>query len=151
MGEHGIAEEFGLAGAVVAPDFEHDVGAAGGAIFFDAGDAFFGCTGDGADFAKDFVGDGFGGGFAATGFHGVGDGLQVFASEAGAIEQDVRRVFDILHFVGEVHGGLFARAFLALGGIAADAADDDAAESEPRRIACDFARAFFHVRFGVGA
>ena len=61
VGEDGFAEELGLAGAVVAPDFQHDVSAAGCAIFFDALNAFFGCTGYGADLAKDFVGDGFGG------------------------------------------------------------------------------------------
>ena len=74
MWEDFFAEEFGLFGTIVTPEFEEDVGAAGVAILFEFFDALIGSAGDGANFFENGIGDGASGGFATPGFHGFGDG-----------------------------------------------------------------------------
>src|SRR5260370_3004392 len=145
MRKNSLAEKFGLTRAVVAPDFEHDVRATGGAILFDLLDALVGSAGNGADFAQDFVGHCLGGGFAAAFFHRVRDGLKLFKGEARAFEQRVSGAPDVLHLIGEVHGRLLAGAFLALCGIAANAADDDGTQHKIGDVLPCLASAFIKI------
>src|SRR6266705_1058503 len=145
MRNNSLAEKFGLTRAVVAPDFEHDVCKAGSTILFDPLDAFVGSASHGADSAQDFVGHRFGGGFAATFFHRVRDGLKLFKGEAGAFEQSVSGAFDVLHLIGEVHVRLLAGAFLALCGIAANAADDDGTQHKIGDVLPCLASAFIKI------
>src|ERR1700674_716265 len=128
MRKNRFAEKFGLTCAVLAPNFKHDVRAASGAVFFDALDALTGGTGDGTDFAEDFVGHRSGRGFAAALFHRFGNGLKFLKTEASAFEEHVRGTLDVLYFVGEIHGSLLARSFFALCRITVNAADNDGTE-----------------------
>ena len=77
-------------------------------------------------------------------FHGFGDGTNFIECKPRAFEKSVRRAADVLNFVGEIHGGHFARAFARGFWIFADAADDNGAEIEFRGILACFVRAFFH-------
>jgi hypothetical protein len=115
MRQDSVSEQLGLPGAIVPPDFQHDVGAARIAVFFNPLDAFFRRPGNGADFTEDVVRDRFRRGFPSTFFHGVGDWPQLIEGQAGTFQQDVGRSPDILHFVRKIHRSLLASTFLSLG------------------------------------
>src|SRR5262249_32668794 len=114
VGQHCVAKELDLTSAIVTPDFQQDVRAARFAILLDAVNAFIRSAGDWADFAQDVVGYGLSRGFSSALFHGRGHGAKFVEGEPGAFEQDIGRALDVLNLVGQVHGRLFARAFLTL-------------------------------------
>ena len=91
MGQNRFSKELRLARAVVAPDFEHDVGRARVLILLDAFDAFLRRSGDRADFIEDVVGYSLSSRFAATFFHSVGDRPKLVEGEGGGLEKDVGR------------------------------------------------------------
>ena len=124
MRQHRFAKQFRLLLAIVAPNLQHDGGAAGGAIIFQAANAFLGRARDGASFFQDFVGHGARRRFASAFFHGVGDRLDLGEAQTRALQQHVGCAFDVLHFVGQIHGRHFARALSSLLGILGNAAHD---------------------------
>src|SRR6266516_2187053 len=79
MREDFFAEQTSLLEAVVAPEFQHHLGAARGAIFLEFFDALFWRTRDGTNLLERRIGEGARSGFAAAFFHSVGDGLDFFA------------------------------------------------------------------------
>src|SRR5580693_2883260 len=145
MRQHGLAKQLGLAGTVIAPDFQHDVRATRVAIFLDASDALFRRSGNRTNFMQNFVSHGSSRGFPPAFFHSVSDGPQFVKSQACAFEEYVGRASNVLHLVGEVHRRLLARAFFALRRIAVYASNDDGPEDELRWIFSRLARPFFHV------
>ena len=74
-----FAEQARLLEAVVAPQFQHHLRAAGGAIFLELLDTLFWRTRDGTNLVERGIGDRARGGLAAAFFHSVGDGLDFFA------------------------------------------------------------------------
>ena len=82
---------FACSGTIVPPDFQHDVGAARIAIFFDALNAFFRRTRDGTSFSQNVIGDGPGRGSSSTAFHGIGDRLEFVEGQSRHSQQHVGR------------------------------------------------------------
>src|ERR1700675_4031257 len=145
MRKNCFPKELRLADAVVTPNLQPDVRTACRAILLDALDALVGSAGYGANFVQNFVGHSLGSCFAPSSFHGVGNRLKLLEGQPRTFEKHVRGSLDVLNFIGEIHGGLFARAFFSFGRIAADAAHNDRTERQLRCILACFARTFFHV------
>src|SRR5580692_1099213 len=145
MRQYRVAKQLGLAGAVIAPDFQHDVRATRVAVFLDASDAFFRRPGNRTNFMQNLVSHSISSGLTPASFHGVSDGPQLVEGQARRLEKHVGRALDVLYLVGEVHRRLLARAFFALRRIAVDASNDDGPEHELRWIFSRLARPFFHV------
>src|SRR5260370_42705386 len=97
MRNNSFTEKPCLTEAVAAPNLQHDMGAASGAVLFDLLDALFGSTGDGANFTQDLIGDSLGRRFASALFHGVGDRLKLPESQTCTFEKHIRGSLDILH------------------------------------------------------
>src|SRR5919204_3049668 len=105
MRQHLPPEELDLLVSPVAPELEHDVGATGVAVLLDRGDAVCGHTGDRLALVEDLVCHPRFGGEPAALLHRVGDGPDLVLRQSGEVEERVRRSFDVLHLVREVHAG----------------------------------------------
>ncbi len=89
MRQHCIPKEFRLSGAILAPNLQHDVRAAGIAVFLNFLDAFIWRPCNRTHFAQQFVAHGLSGGFAATFFHGIGNGLKLVEGNTGGFQQNI--------------------------------------------------------------
>src|SRR5262245_4371173 len=106
--QHALAEEAKLAGAVVAPELEHEVGAAGVAVLLDRGNAVVGRARDRLALVEDLVRDRRLRGQPAAALHRLGHRDDLVLRQARALQQRVGGRLDVLHLVGEVHTGDFA-------------------------------------------
>src|SRR3954464_8431502 len=110
MGQHLLAEELDLFVPAVAPELEHHVRAAGVAVLLDRRDAVGRSACDRLALVEDLVRHLRLGREASALLHRLRDGSNLVLSQAGEIEQRVRRPLDVLHFVGEIHAGDLTRA-----------------------------------------
>ena len=133
-GQHALAEQADLLVAVVAPELEHHVGAAGVAVLLDRADAVVGRAGDRLAAVEDRVGDLGLRGQPAAPLHRLRDGPNLLDVDLRELEQRVGGAADVLHLVGEIHpcdlaGSVTAGAAVGL----VDRRDDRAADVDVRR------------------
>src|SRR5665213_923727 len=96
VGEDLVREQLHLALAVLAPELEHDVRAAGLAVLLDRGHALRRRAGDRLALRQDLVTDGRRCREPAAALHRVGDRADLLLAQAGEFEQDVGRALDVL-------------------------------------------------------
>src|SRR2546421_3050145 len=105
MRQHLPAEELDLLVPPVAPELEHHVRTTGVTVLLDGRDAVGRRPGDRFALVEDLVGHLRLRGEAAALLHRLGDGAELVLIQPGEVEQRVRRAFDVLHLVREVHAG----------------------------------------------
>ena len=123
-----------LAAPVLAPELEHDVGAARLAVGLDRGDAVLGRAGDRLAAVEERVGHLRLRGQPSSPLHRRGDGLELAHPDLRELEQRVCGALDVLELVREVHACDLTGALTARGAIGlVDRGDDGAADLPQRR------------------